>query len=51
LKNEFGDSFCRHFLDRFSKIEKSHYTFKDNGFVLTEEGKLYADKIAADLFI
>ena len=51
LKNEFGDGFCRHFIDKFSKIEKSHYTFEDNGFVLTEEGKLYADRIASALFI
>lgn len=51
LKNEFGATLYQHFLDQFSKIQKSHYTFQNNGFVLTEEGKLYADRIAATLFI
>lgn len=52
IQKEFGDDAFFHFLKHIqSYIEHKQVIEKDNIFTLTKEGKLFADRIASDLFI
>jgi oxygen-independent coproporphyrinogen-3 oxidase len=50
--NVFGNEYFSHFTKVIRKyIEMKFVTETDGNYILTREGKLYADKIASDLFI
>ena len=52
IRNVFGEKFESYFVDN-SKVflEKGHLFQDGTKYFLTDEGKLFADGIAADLFI
>lgn len=52
IREKFGDKTYFHFLKHIrSYIEHKQIIEKDDIFTLTKEGKLFADRIASDLFI
>ena len=52
VKEGFSPAIHEHFLSALSKAEKNRYLKKRGGKVcLTPRGKLFADKIASDLFL
>lgn len=51
LGREFGKDQALRICALFEKISKSYYLFKDNSFILTDSGKLFADAIALELFV
>ena len=52
INNKWGRKMAEHFsLEVVKWISKNKITLQNNNYTLTEEGKLYADAIAADLFI
>jgi len=52
IKNNFSDSFSLFFIREAKKhIDNNHLLQADNKFFLTAAGKLFADKIASDLFV
>lgn len=50
LLNRFGEEFYKTFLQNLKGIEKSKYIFENNHVRLSEEGKMFADSIAVELF-
>jgi oxygen-independent coproporphyrinogen-3 oxidase len=52
IENRFGQKFSTHFLSLIEKFLKNKkVVFKDGNYCLTDEGKLFADGIASELFI
>ena len=52
IKNKFGNNFYNYATEQLSQYIQCQYVIqKDNIIYLSEEGKLFADKIASDLFI
>ena len=52
IEKNFGYDFSRHCLDHIeSWCNTGHVTKDNNRIILTEKGKLFADRIAADMFI
>ena len=52
VKNRYGKKAELYFLDEIKKWEKKNYIKKNlTNYALTENGKLFADAIASDLFI
>jgi oxygen-independent coproporphyrinogen-3 oxidase len=50
VKNHYGEKMQQHLTETFKNIKKSYYTCQNNHFILTNEGKLFADHIASELF-
>ncbi len=52
IENVFGKDFKKHFLKNITPyIHKNLVLRENNKFILTKQGKLFADGIAADIFI
>ena len=52
IKNQFGEKLAEHFLTQTkNKIEKGMIEKRGTIFVLTREGKFFADRIAAEMFV
>jgi oxygen-independent coproporphyrinogen-3 oxidase len=49
--DSLGLSVASEVKDSLKYIDKAHYTFGNGVLILTQEGKLFADSIAAELFI
>lgn len=49
--DSLGLSVASEIRDSLQYIGKAHYTFENGVLILTQEGKLFADSIAAELFI
>jgi len=50
--NDFGEEFYNQFIKGVNKYIEMNFVIEMNGkYSLTREGKLYADKIASDLFV
>ncbi|MEP7170235.1 MAG: radical SAM family heme chaperone HemW, partial [Bacteroidota bacterium] len=51
IRTDFGDEFENHFLHILNKFKDDNFLIeKENVFYLSEKGKLFADKIASELF-
>jgi oxygen-independent coproporphyrinogen-3 oxidase len=51
ISDEYGDEYAKAVGDRIGKYQSSGQLIQENGVIrLTNEGKLFADGIAADLF-
>ena len=52
IERDYGKSYTQHFLKNVKKyLDSGIMLVKDNSFILTDEGMLFADGIAADLFV
>lgn len=52
LKTNFNSEFVRSFTNQIANyIKQDSVTLKDSTYTLTEKGKLFADKIASELFV
>jgi oxygen-independent coproporphyrinogen-3 oxidase len=51
IKENFGEKFAEHFLSKLKLQKPEFYTQKENNYSLTKKGKLFADRIASELFI
>ena len=52
IERDYGKSYARHFLKNIKKyLENGEMLKENNTYFLSEEGKLFADGIAADLFL
>ena len=52
IERDYGKSYTQHFLKNVKKyLDSGIMLMKDNNFILTDEGMLFADGIAADLFV
>ena len=51
IKEKFGEKFSEHFLFKLKLQNSEFYTQNQNNFRLTKKGKLFADKIAMELFV
>ena len=52
IERDYGKSYAHNFLKNIKKyLESGIMLMKDNNFILTDEGMLFADGIAADLFV
>ena len=52
IERDYGKSYTQHFLKNIKKyLDSGIMLMKDNNFILTDEGMLFADGIAADLFV
>lgn len=52
IERDYGKSYARHFLKNIEKyLENGEMLKENNTYFLSEEGKLFADGIAADLFL
>lgn len=49
--NSLGLSVVSKIKDNLQYVDKAHYTFENGVLILTQEGKMFADAIAAELFI
>lgn len=52
IERDYGESYAHNFLKDIKKyLDSGIMLMKDNNFILTDEGMLFADGIAADLFV
>ena len=52
IERDYGKSYAHNFLKNIKKyLDSGIMLVKDNSFILTDEGMLFADGIAADLFV
>ncbi|MBO5957609.1 MAG: radical SAM family heme chaperone HemW [Bacteroidales bacterium] len=52
IERDYGESYAHNFLKNVKKyLDSGIMLVKDNSFILTDEGMLFADGIAADLFV
>jgi oxygen-independent coproporphyrinogen-3 oxidase len=52
IERDYGESYSHNFLKNVKKyLDSGIMLMKDNNFILTDEGMLFADGIAADLFV
>ena len=52
IERDYGKSYAHNFLKNIKKyLDSGIMLMKDNSFILTDEGMLFADGIAADLFV
>ncbi len=52
IEHDYGKSYARHFLKNVKKyLDSGIMLMKNNNFILTDEGMLFADGIAAELFV
>lgn len=52
IERDYGKSYAHNFLKNVKKyLDSGIMLMKDNNFILTDEGMLFADGIAADLFV
>ena len=52
IERDYGESYAHNFLKNIKKyLDSGIMLMKDNSFILTDEGMLFADGIAADLFV
>lgn len=52
IERDYGKSYARHFLKNIKKyLENGEMLKENNTYFLSEDGKLFADGIAADLFL
>lgn len=52
IESDYGKSYAHNFLKNIKKyLDSGIMLMKDNSFILTDEGMLFADGIAADLFV
>ena len=52
IERDYGESYAHNFLKNVKKyLDSGIMLMKDNNFILTDEGMLFADGIAADLFV
>ena len=51
LKENFGKAIGKHFLKQVQKHINNSIFLIDKNYILTKDGKLFADRIASDLFI
>ena len=52
IERDYGKSYAQHFLKNVKKyLDSGIMLMKDNNFILTDEGMLFADGIAAELFV
>ena len=52
IERDYGKSYAHNFLKDIKKyLDSGIMLMKDNNFILTDEGMLFADGIAADLFV
>ena len=52
IERDYGRSYAHHFLKNIKKyLENGELLKENNTYFLSEEGKLFADGIAADLFL
>lgn len=52
IERDYGKSYAHKFLKNIKKyLDSGIMLMKDNNFILTDEGMLFADGIAADLFV
>ena len=52
IERDYGKSYAHNFLKNVKKyLDSGIMLVKDNNFILTDEGMLFADGIAADLFV
>ena len=52
IERDYGKSYAHNFLKNIKKyLDSGIMLMKDNNFILTDEGMLFADGIAADLFV
>jgi len=52
IKKRYGNKIQSHFLKEITKwINKDYIIMNLNKYTLTADGKIFADKIASDLFI
>jgi oxygen-independent coproporphyrinogen-3 oxidase len=52
IERDYGKSYAHHFLNNIKKyLENGEMLKENNTYFLSEEGKLFADGIAADLFL
>jgi len=50
VKKRYGKKMQLYLIEAFKRIKKSYYIYQNNCFILTNEGKLFADYVAAELF-
>jgi oxygen-independent coproporphyrinogen-3 oxidase len=52
IERDYGESYAHNFLKNIKKyLDSGIMLMKDNSFILTDEGMLFADGVAADLFV
>ena len=52
IERDYGKSYAHNFLENIKKyLDSGIMLMKDNNFILTDEGMLFADGIAAELFL
>ena len=52
IERDYGKSYAHNFLENIKKyLDSGIMLMKNNNFILTDEGMLFADGIAADLFV
>lgn len=52
IERDYGESYAHNFLKNVKKyLDSGIMLMKDNNFILTDEGMLFADGIAAELFV
>lgn len=52
IERDYGKSYAHNFLKNIKKyLDSGIMLMKDNSFILTDEGMLFADGVAADLFV
>jgi len=51
LKENFGEAIEKHFLNQVQKHINNSISLTNKNYILTKDGKLFADRIASDLFI
>ena len=52
IESDYGESYAHNFLKNIKKyLDSGIMLMKNNNFILTDEGMLFADGIAADLFV